>query len=117
MKLVIILHVINFMSLGSNPDIGVLIQTSGFESRLLDTNPDIFGSNPDISGFESRHLSKIKNRRHKQRSGQHTLAHRKNKYKKYTKSIKNCMPGFFIHLLVIDILFFVKPLLCRAAEK
>ncbi len=28
----------------------------------------------ELSGFESRHLSKIQNGRHKQRSGQHTLA-------------------------------------------
>ncbi len=27
-----------------------------------------------LSGFKSRHLSKIRNERHKQRSGQHTLA-------------------------------------------
>ncbi len=30
-----------------------------------------------LSGFESRHLSKILNGRHNQRSGQHTLAHKK----------------------------------------
>ncbi len=31
-----------------------------------------------LSGFESRHLSKIQNVRHQQRSGQHTLARQKN---------------------------------------
>ncbi len=35
-----------------------------------------------LAGFESRHLSKIQNCRHKQRSGQHTLAHQKNIQKK-----------------------------------
>ncbi len=30
-----------------------------------------------LSGFESRHLSKVQHGRHKQRSGQHTLAHQK----------------------------------------
>ncbi len=103
LKLVTILHVINFMPLGSNTDIGVLIQTSGFESRLLDTKPDIFGSNPDISGFESRHLSKIQNGRHKQMSDQYTLARQKKQIYKRYKNLKNCMPGFFIHLLVVYI--------------
>ncbi len=37
-----------------------------------------------LSGFESRHLSKIQNRRHKQRSCQHTLAGQKN-------NIKDCL--------------------------
>ena len=32
--------------------------------------------------FESRHLLKIQNGRHKQRSGQHTLARQKNKKNK-----------------------------------
>jgi hypothetical protein len=36
-----------------------------------------------LSGFESRHLSKIQNGRHKQRSGQHTLARPKNIHKKH----------------------------------
>ncbi len=35
-----------------------------------------------LSGFESRHLPKILNGRHKQRSGQHTLARQKNNTKK-----------------------------------
>jgi hypothetical protein len=34
-----------------------------------------------LSGFESRHFSKVQNGRHKQRSGQHTTAHQKNKKK------------------------------------
>jgi hypothetical protein len=34
-----------------------------------------------LAVFESRHLSKIQNGRHKQRSGQHTLACQKNKIK------------------------------------
>jgi hypothetical protein len=38
-----------------------------------------------LSGFESRPLSKIQNGRHKQRSGQHTVACQK-KYKKDIKS-------------------------------
>jgi hypothetical protein len=36
-----------------------------------------------LSGFVSRHLSKIQNGRHKQRSGQHTLARDKIVRKKY----------------------------------
>ncbi len=35
-----------------------------------------------LSGFEARPLSKIQNGRHKQRSGQHTLARQKNRHKK-----------------------------------
>jgi hypothetical protein len=36
-----------------------------------------------LYGFECRHLSKIENRRHKPRNGQHTLAHQKNIQKNY----------------------------------
>ncbi len=33
-----------------------------------------------LSGFESKHRSKIHNKRHKQRSGQHTLARKKREF-------------------------------------
>ncbi len=36
-----------------------------------------------LSGFESRHLSKIQNECHKQRSGQHPLVSQKNKQTKF----------------------------------
>ncbi len=52
-----------------------------------------------LSGFESRHLSKVQNGRHEQRSGQHTLA-RQN----YT-NIK-----FFLSLEFILFLFITSPL-------
>ncbi len=58
-----------------------------YEERLL----------RQLSGFEFRHLSKIQNRRPKQRCGQHTLARQKNikntqKNKKSARSFnhKNC---------------------------
>jgi hypothetical protein len=38
-----------------------------------------------LSGFESGHVSKIQNGRHKLRSGQHTLALQQKYTKKYTK--------------------------------
>ncbi len=44
-----------------------------------------------LIGFESRHLSKIQNGRHKQRSGQHTLTHQKNIQKKV---LANSSSGF-----------------------
>ncbi len=120
-----ILLVINFMPLGSNPDIRVFIQISGFEAihfgfetRHLRVRIETSqGSNPDISGFESRHLSKIQNRRHKQRNCRHTLARQKinikNKYKNLFK--KNHMPRFFC--LLFTYISFVWPLLCVAPEK
>jgi hypothetical protein len=46
-----------------------------------------------LSGVESRHLSKIQNVRHKLRSGQHTLALPKNKQK---KCFKICFKKFAI---------------------
>jgi hypothetical protein len=81
--------------LGSNPDIWVRIQTSGHESRHL--------------WFESRHLwvriqtsLKNKNRRHKQMSGQHTLARQTINikiYKKYKKMYAPLLhtPACYLH--------------------
>ncbi len=50
------------------------------------------------SGFESRHLSKIKNGRHNQRSGQHTLARKKKTLQ------KNILPTYFIleDMLIVE---------------
>ncbi len=47
---------------------------SGSETECTFYN---FMSNRQLSGFESRHLSKIQNGRHKQRGCKHTLAHQK----------------------------------------
>jgi hypothetical protein len=41
----------------------------------------------NTAGVYSRHLSKIQNGRHKQRSGQHTLAHQKNIQKKFMDTL------------------------------
>ncbi len=51
-----------------------------------------------LSGFESRHLSKIQNGRHKQRRGQYTLA-RQNNLKKYIEVLGIL---FRVYLATVD---------------
>jgi hypothetical protein len=49
-------------------------------ARLLDMDTWI----RQLSRFESRHLSKTQNRRHKQRNGQHTLVRQKKNTKQFS---------------------------------
>ncbi len=64
----------------------------GSKSCMYEKMGKAFSLEIGVAKLKSKHLSKMQNGRHNQRSGQHTLAHHKNKVKKLKiKGLFSCV--------------------------